>query len=327
MKTALILSTLMLSVAARAEVWFVPQLESAQQLWLANPTDSDEPVWVSPPYRGGDYQEADFVVPARGALQVPAKDLGSEWAQVKSRRGHKVSVLLKQNGAWSSLAQGRANRRTMGEGRGQALFVTNLSPIRQEGLILIQSRKGELRTESVSLEAFARKKISLPETEFMNIEVRGSLNILAHVMTGENIEVLATAESAPYRKGDAARFLLADPNRTQSYVVELTDPKMIEKARLQLERPDEFMGRILIATIAMGSGSVNQDLVNPLKGTWSWHIEKPLAFAEMASVSCEGSPDMVEDLMSSWMESGSKICFWNYRIVEELGPDTTELAP
>jgi hypothetical protein len=40
------------------------------------------------------------------------------------------------------------------------------------------------------------------------------------------------------------------------------------------------------------------------------------AFAEIAIEVCDGSPTLVEGAPEAW----EQICFWSYRVVEEIGP-------
>lgn len=56
---------------------------------------------------------------------------------------------------------------------------------------------------------------------------------------------------------------------------------------------------------------------------WSWHISKVFRFAELASQSCDGSPQFIEDILPAWVggvfNGGSTtICFWGYQVTEEL---------
>jgi hypothetical protein len=115
-------------------------------------------------------------------------------------------------------------------------------------------------------------------------------------------------------------FLLSNRQRNQSYVVRLTSSEMISEARQQIASPAS-LGHILIAEIGKNSGGFNRNLSESQKTPWSWHIEKPLRFADLASQDCDGSPEMLEELILPWIENSGLICFWNYQIIKELSAD------
>lgn len=126
-------------------------------------------------------------------------------------------------------------------------------------------------------------------------------------------------ESCPQNGNpQAVRFLLSNPQLETSYQVELTDPDMISQARRQLVNPGNESAFILIAEIQSGHGGYNQDLFSSLKSSWSWHISRPIKFAEIASSYCEGNPQALEDFIYPWLKSNRPICFWNYKIIKEL---------
>jgi hypothetical protein len=307
---------------AQASTWFFPAWERPAELWVINSSSQTEVVWLSPPHRDGNLEnEKSLEVPPRGRIQIPLADFPSEsFAQIKSQDSKAISVYLKQNGRWDPVPEGRSSRRRLhGQIRAEALIVTNISPIRQEGLIRFQSREGVFLPRKFSLEGFAAEKISLPDAEISDLEVTGQASLLAHVVSPGHIQFLSPErESAFSSPANGARFLVANSDRSLSYVVQIEDPDLIRQAREQIAHPNDFRARILIGEIAEGAGDTNQDRTHRLQGSWSWHVSKVLTFAEFASQSCDGSPEFVEDFLTVWLQTRSPICFWNYRIVEEL---------
>ena len=315
----LILGIQLLALTSHAEIWFLPHLEAPQELWVSNPTTQDQWLWTAPPHDDGNTNsEKSWSVPAKSKLQIQLKDLPPDaWMQINARTP--LSISIKQNDLWTLVPEGRSAKRALKNPHpAEALFVTNISPIRQDGLILFQSRKGEQFSQSLSLDGFSQIKISLPETEISSIEVQGQWSLLAHTWSKKGLQIL-NPESEAVAPSSAVRFIASDSNPHSSFVVEISDPDLINQAREQIQNPNGPGPKIMIAQIATGSGQINQNLKDRLHGSWSWHVDKVLKFADLALQSCDGTPEFVEQYLVSWMTS-PVICFWSFRITKELPP-------
>ena len=324
----LILGLQTVAPCCRAEVWFLPHLEAPQELWISNPSSHDQWAWTAPPHDDGNTNtEKSWSIPAGSKIQIPLKDLPSDpWFQVMARTNLKMAI--KQNDLWTSVPEGRSAIRALRNPHpAEALFVTNISPIRQDGMILFQSRKGEQLTQNLSLDGFSQTKISLPETEISSIQVKGQWTLLAHTWSSSGLQILIP-EPEDVAKSNSVRFLASDTNPNSSFVVEISDPDLISQARAQIVNPNSKSAKIMIAQIAPGSGNINQNLNSRLHGSWSWHVSKVTKFADLALQSCDGTPEFVEEYLSSWLAASPTICFWSFRITKELPyPPTSELAP
>ena len=127
------------------------------------------------------------------------------------------------------------------------------------------------------------------------------------------IAILPTPAGSTY-------FRLSNGSQEPSYIISTADPLFISQGRQQIQDPLAFLPRILIGTLSPGDGGFNRDFSSPLRTPWSWHVNKILRFAEVASQMCDGSPELVEDHLGQWLNQPGMICFWNYRIIEELSP-------
>ena len=117
---------------------------------------------------------------------------------------------------------------------------------------------------------------------------------------------------------DGHFFLLTNSQKNQSYVVNITNPKLVSEARDQIQNPNSTSGRILIGQVGKNSGGFNRDFNDTKKTPWTWHVDTVLHFAELASQDCDGSPEMLEEMALPWIENSGVICFWNYKVTKEL---------
>lgn len=124
---------------------------------------------------------------------------------------------------------------------------------------------------------------------------------------------------------DKVYFLMAakNSNLAESFVVGMDDPEMIATARQQIKNPS--LEKIMIAGIELGNGNYNRSFSTTDRAPYSWSVNRVDAFGDLASVSCNGSPDLTEERLAKVLyEGGGRICFWRYRILRELS--TTEIA-
>lgn len=205
------------------------------------------------------------------------------------------------------------------------LWITNLSSQSQDGEIL--AWKSGL--ESPSLQRFhleAREVLKIPGAGLSGsaLQIEGQWNLNAHWKSDHSISfatLLPNSHPLPAPRG--RYFVMSDSSRSTSYLVEIEDPELIRQARLQLEHPDEFMPRILIAEIGLNEDLSNRNWTEKRQHPWSWKVTKVLRFASLASQFCDAHPQMIEDHLEAWLagaHAGGRplICLWSYQVVEEL---------
>lgn len=127
-------------------------------------------------------------------------------------------------------------------------------------------------------------------------------------------------------------FLVAEimPNHGDSFLLPLTDPADIARARELAASPHPQPPTIVVAQIAAGSSDgqlVNRDLLQGGK-PWSWHVSRFVGFADMTIEILDGWPGYVESNLGEWQRiTGGSIGFWSYTVRREVsaaelrGPD------
>lgn len=111
-----------------------------------------------------------------------------------------------------------------------------------------------------------------------------------------------------------------------SFVVPIPDGPLADQSLYQIQHPDER--RILIARIAKSVAGPNRDWGSTLKNPWSWQVANVLGYADFAHISCDGTPQIVEERLEDWLAStGGEICFWNYHVTRELTREEVMQSP
>lgn len=116
-------------------------------------------------------------------------------------------------------------------------------------------------------------------------------------------------------------FLIStrDARPNESYVVGFSDPEQIKTARAQINTTG--FEKILVARLQMGHGGFNRNYFSKDHAPYSWSVSEVDAFADFAHISCDGSPDIVEERLLQYANDGGRICFWRYRVVRELSTE------
>lgn len=116
---------------------------------------------------------------------------------------------------------------------------------------------------------------------------------------------------------EAAYFeVRSKDNMGDSFIAKISDPALIEEARKQIANPS--LEKILFAKIAKGHSGTNRNWSKKEKPFWSWSISEVTNINDLASTSCNGLPQAVEDRVDTWVKNPGRICFWSYRIRREL---------
>lgn len=134
----------------------------------------------------------------------------------------------------------------------------------------------------------------------------------------------ATAEDTVYFLVGPLSFASPTTPR-ESYVLPIPKnrPAELEQARnliRYLRGPDSWItGRIVMADVAVGSGGVNHDLLNPELPAWNWRIWGVPRFADVSLGLGAKAPSEIEQNPSFWTQSG--VALLDYTVIRELGVD------
>ncbi len=118
---------------------------------------------------------------------------------------------------------------------------------------------------------------------------------------------------------DGSYFLVGRKNnQSESFVVKISDSALLEKARDQIKNPRNE--KIIFGTVVLGHNNTNRDFSKKDKSFWSWSVGEVTNITDIAATWCNGTPQLVEDVLVDWLNNPGKICFWNYRLLKELSP-------
>ncbi len=191
------------------------------------------------------------------------------------------------------------------------LQITNTSPVAQTLQILVNSQASTI--ELKGYETFTQN------LEANTVEVKSIYPVLAWIQTQDGLTSFEHTSSQTLNPDEhASYFEMAGPHATDaSYIVKITDPNQAAILRARLNNPEQPL--IIVGQISYGHGQFNRNLKDPGHPAWSWHITNP-QISEVGSMSCDGSPEIIETVLPEWMKTVGYICFWNYHPTREVAP-------
>ncbi len=311
------------------EHWHIANESELKAVLVSNRSSDEQVLWISGPIKSlssdpENKLEESVIIPAYSSVEIPLIDYKRyPWIHFKTEQSKTLlmSVFSKFQ-QHINLASGSSNRWTSRGSEGEIL-IANLAPFSQKVSVFADSDSLQ-----ITLEAFEKRRIPVPRWAYgRSILVEGEARIHAFLIGENRSQAFSPSLAATKLSPDLAKtyFRMSNKDLSQSYVVGLTDPKMIRQAREQIQQPIDqgpWIPRILVAEIDFGSQQENRDFSKPGAPLWSWGIKRVFNFAQLAHQDCDGSPEMIEELLNPWKEFGGVICFWNYRVVEEISAST-----
>lgn len=338
----LLMSVLLFSnVSWALEHWHIPQSDDIQSIQVTNINSEAEVVWISGPIRKladnpEDPLELQIEIPSQGSYQLKPEDWQNyPWIHIKTRSQKIIVSLKSKQNQISILQSGWTNRWSLGtdrlpkhkdETQKIQIFISNLAPFHQTAKVV--NSKNQL-IKQIELSAFTTKKVEfdLP-FPFEELFLEGDARINGIIQSADKMLSLKREPTSTTILPNLEKtyFLLSNPSRQQSFVVGMTDTELIKQARYQIENPSEKQGpwlpRILVAEIDYTSNQENRDLIRPGAPLWSWHISTVFNFAHLGHQDCDGSPEMIEELLMPWNQGKKTICFWSYEVIAEIKAST-----
>jgi hypothetical protein len=314
-----------------SQPWYHPT-EGVDSAFLQNTSNDTVDLWLTGPSMNGQFQEEiNIELAPNESKQVSLKDLPAAWPYFtfKSYEQLPVKIFLQENKSIFSLTAGRGDtlsiplRATFKSSRIEpaTLTITNLIPFGQDGRIRIFSLGNLENIIPFSLNAHESIKVPISINGATKVQIEGAYALAAHLSAKDlevaGVPVRSLASLNPSTEG--VYFLMSSPDQTESYIFQTTNDAIIKEAREQIlgltyKRP-------LVARVQLGHGNMNRNLNSSLKTTWSWSVSEALRFADLVSQDCDGSPQILEDFLSWWMNKPQPvICFWNYKIEKEVTP-------
>jgi hypothetical protein len=201
------------------------------------------------------------------------------------------------------------------------LWLQNLYSGANSVLLEFQNRRFEtLASARITLKSLAKLSYKVPAgiTNWNYIRVSGQERFSAfNLNTAGSQGPLIVNPQIGKAATDTSYFLLAPRNGLgDSYIAQIKDPALVQRARDQIANPE--LEQILFAKVQKGSQGYNRNWSKSEKSFWSWSITEVTNFGDVGSTSCNGFPQAIEDRIDSWIKSPGRICFWGYRIKQEL---------
>ncbi len=310
------------SVSANAlEHWHIPIENEMKTVRVINRDNEPHTVWLSGPIeKYQDPMEISFDIQAFGTLEIPLNEYSQfPWIHLKAQNTGLFQMQVQTVYEDPFLISTGPGSRWKGRVRPQSsAVILNLAASEQTVTLTNQ-----IITQTFKIPALGKLRTSLKDFAAGSmLSVEGESRISGTIISALGTKSLSV-DNAPKILDPAASdgshyFLVANHTRSQSFVVEISDPVLLMAAKKQIESPLTFQPRILIGQIGLGHNNHNRDFADPRRTPWSWNVTRVIGFAELASQECDGSPEMLEEVLTPWFNSHSNICFWNYRLKEEI---------
>ena len=203
-----------------------------------------------------------------------------------------------------------------------SLFLKNLHIDKNQFLVIELDRfQKVLNQHSVTLANLETHKKSIRlQSSTAWVKVSADYKFLTYSLQSHQVRFadLIRPQVVPVNT-DGSYFLVGRKNdKTESFVVKMSDSALLEKARDQIRNPQNE--KIIFGTVVLGHSNFNRDFYKKDKSFWSWSVGTVTNISDLAATWCNGSPQLVEDVLVDWLNNPGKICFWNYRILKELSP-------
>ncbi|GIL18346.1 MAG: hypothetical protein BroJett040_20970 [Oligoflexia bacterium] len=321
------------SVQVQAQPWYLSMRNDFESVIVENLSNESQYFWISGPVDpsssdAAQKEETTYSINAKEKMIIPLNEKKNwSWIQIKSYDDLQFKVSVQTKTETIALQAGRSNTLNLKSSlfsQDGVLQITNLSPIEQEAHLIQNSASQKKEVGLVKLSKFETKTISLSVDRVSSLAIEADYPVTGFWLQQKTIQPLSLEKShSKFSNSSQSQFLLSNRSKTQSFVFTTSDPELIKAAREQIRYPNKALPRIFVATIQKGHSNQNKDKF-ALQSPWSWSVKEAIRFADFGHQACDGSPQLVEDFLLPWLEADQAICFWNYRVVEEL---QTQLAP
>lgn len=177
-----------------------------------------------------------------------------------------------------------------------------------------------LKTITAVLNSNEQRQIVMPESvDTAYVRVSAENKFAAFNLNSFGSQNAMIVDPQPLSEDTTAGVYFEVGPRTgpgDSFTVKITNPAMIQKARLQISNPT--LEKMLFAKIQKGHQKQNRNLASTTKAFWNWSVTEVTNIADLGSTACNGLPQIVDDRIDSWVQDPGRICFWTYRIKREV---------
>lgn len=325
---SLLVLGLMVTFKSSAEVFHWPKLCSEQTLTIENKSPHEQIFWLQH-WDKVLTAEMDYLVPANSKMQIILQNDLANTAQ-----DYSLLSLNEANDQFSfysncspketipvSSLEGGVIYYKINSTKNYQLQLKNL--FHGVNTFYIEDLSFLKKSKRVEIDVNAKENITLPlkadrSSTWIKIWAKERFHTALFTST-QAIKPTYTEVQRSVASTDAKYFLMApSDNIGDQFVIKITDPTMIVKAREQITNPK--LQKIVFAKIALGSQGYNRNFIKKEKSFWSWSVTEVTNISDFGSTACNGFPQLVEDRAQNWVNTLGRICFWSYRIKKELTP-------
>lgn len=322
----LIISFLLLTIATSnsfAKVLHWADYCESGNLKVTNETNEEQSVWLQK-FNPQLANETEFTIDAKSSrlIKIEKTEINDRFSLLTFSNENEIKALYQ--------CGGQEIEATEHEG-GQVIYQKNqISPNKlwlqniyytqnEISLEYLDEKYNLIRNSKISLKSGESLTLATPtDLNWKKIRISSTYKYLSYFISNNNIEkptLVKPVESV--LDPTASYFLVGSRHNTgDSFVVKITNPEMIAKARHLIKNP--HLEKMLFATVQKDHHGFNRNLNTVTKTHWSWSTIEVTNFDDFGSIVCNGQPQALEDRVESWTQDPGKICFWDYRVKKEL---------
>lgn len=310
------------SVSVEAKVLFWPDLCTSPTLIVENKTALEKNFWLQR-FSADDLDETEYVLTSKQTLKI---DLTKQTEAERSALLHfneanALSVQYECEGVTypATDLDGADLTYKKIQNRHPKLWMQNTFTGRNA--VQVDYRDAAMKVlKGRTIQLDSQETLSLVEDSinWSYVTVSSTNRLISYLLdeTGSSPAV-KTVSHVSTPETDGTYFLVNSKNSDDdSFVVKITDAKLIEKARYYAQHPETE--KIVFATVEKDHQGFNRNMSLKTKPLWSWSTTAVTGFGDFGSTSCNGQPQELEDRVDRWIGGVGNICFWSYRIKREL---------
>ncbi len=320
----IIFCVLTTTTSAFAEVLRWPQGCLRGQLQVTNPTGTEMQGWVQK-FKPSLVSETEHVFQANSTtkISIAAKSTAESFSllHLGSQGSLQATFHCKTKSYPAHSFEGGILTYRRTDFSENILQVINLYSAENMVNIQLLDRRFNILSEStLKLKSRSKTNFKISTVNWSYARVSGDhrLAVFNMTTTGSEGPMIIARQPSQVTEG-AAYFEMQSRDKVgDSFIVKITSPEMIQQARAQIANPS--LEKILFAKVTKGHAGFNRNWSKKDRAFWSWSTTEVTAIADLASTSCNGIPQAVEDRVDFWIKNPGRICFWSYRIQRELKP-------
>lgn len=299
------------------EIFYVPNICPDQEMHIAvsNHSDGDKELWFQ--YRLNEqFQESKTTIEANQTSNFYIPDSVKSFLKIKIRSSQKKALqfnLLCDNKPRTQITSFVASAGAIKNYKDNKVTLDIINLYFKEQFVqfyFLDKAKRVLQATTIDLEKYFETKnvqLNIPlETEEIYWQSTGRI----HLNNQELSFVASTTRLKP--TNDKTYFLVSNPDKTQGFVISLSDEKIISEAREIIRNKYR---KIIIGKYTSGHNSENRNFYCENKLPWSWSVSEVLSFKDVSLIDDDGTPELIEERGPA---SEGKMSFWNYFLEKEL---------